>query len=83
MMSQNMEGEKAVLWSQGSQLRESNMSIEALNHLYMDTFFAGALQQCDPETCEIMTKTLTFKPTIGLDESNQVSGSPARLASGF
>ncbi|KAM0753121.1 hypothetical protein T439DRAFT_286761 [Meredithblackwellia eburnea MCA 4105] len=69
-MSQNMEGEKSVIWSQRGTLRESNMTVESLNHLYMDTFFAGKPEQCDPETCEIMEKTISFKPTIGLEESN-------------
>jgi hypothetical protein len=55
-------------------MKEQNISIEALNHLYMDTSFSGQPAQCDEETCEIMRKTLHFRPTIGLEESNQVSG---------
>ncbi|GAA5850375.1 hypothetical protein JCM8547_001851 [Rhodosporidiobolus lusitaniae] len=70
IMSHETAGEKSVIWSQRGQLKESNISMATLNHLYMDTSFSGALQQCDPETCEIMTKTMDFKPTIGLDESN-------------
>ncbi|GAA6001303.1 hypothetical protein JCM10207_006599 [Rhodosporidiobolus poonsookiae] len=70
IMSHETEGEKPVIWSQRGQLRESNISTATLNQLYMDTSFSGALQQCDPETCEIMTRTMEFKPTIGLDESN-------------
>ncbi|GAA5885978.1 hypothetical protein JCM6882_004220 [Rhodosporidiobolus microsporus] len=70
LMSHETEGERSVIWSQRGQLRESNISTATLNQLYMDTSFSGALQQCDPETCELMLKTMEFKPTIGLDESN-------------
>lgn len=71
-MSQNMEGEKSVIWSQRGALRESNMTISSLNHLYMDTAFSGEPQQCDPETCDVMRKTINFRPLIGLEDSNQV-----------
>ncbi|BGP16397.1 hypothetical protein JCM10213_004046 [Rhodosporidiobolus nylandii] len=70
IMSHEKEGDKPVIWSQRGQLRETNISVATLNSLYMDTSFSGALQQCDAETCEIMRKTMEFKPTIGLDESN-------------
>ena len=71
-MSQNIDGEKAVIWSQRGAVRESNMTVSSLNHLYMDTAFAGRPEQCDPETCEIMRKTIEFKGLVGLDDSNQV-----------
>lgn len=48
------------------------MSVAAINDHYMDTSFSGALQQCDPETCELLEKKFDIKPTIGLDESNTV-----------
>lgn len=70
LMSQDKEGDRSVIWSQRGAVRESNMSISDLNHLYMDTSFSGSPQQCDPETCDLMAKTLTFKKTIGLVESN-------------
>ncbi|GAA5866861.1 hypothetical protein JCM1840_004292 [Sporobolomyces johnsonii] len=70
LMSHETEGDKPVIWSQRGLLRESNMSIATLNQLYMDTSFSGALQQCDPETCELLRKTIDFKPTIGIDETN-------------
>ncbi|KAK4703500.1 hypothetical protein P7C70_g2716, partial [Phenoliferia sp. Uapishka_3] len=70
-MTQNMEGEKSVIWSQRGAVRESNMSISSLNHLYMDTAFAGRPEQCDPETCELMSKIIEFKGLIGLDDANQ------------
>lgn len=76
-MSQNMEGDASVVVPAGSAMKEQNISIEALNHLYMDTSFSGEPAQCDEETCEIMRKTLHFRPTIGLEESNQVR--PSRL----
>lgn len=68
-----MEGEKEIIWSQRGTIRSSNMSIDQLNHLYMDTAFSGSPQQCDPETCALMNKIIHFKPVIGLEESNQVS----------
>lgn len=71
-MSHETEGERHVIWSQRGQLREANVSTAVLNDLYMDTSFAGALQQCDAETCEILEKQFDIKPTIGLDESNTV-----------
>lgn len=76
IMSHDTEGEKPVIWAQRGQMKETNMSVSTLNQLYMDTSFSGALQQCDPETCELMTKTMVFKPTIGLDESNTVRFPP-------
>ncbi|GAA5925127.1 uncharacterized protein JCM15063_004929 [Sporobolomyces koalae] len=69
-MSHETGGEKSIIWSQRGNLRESNISTTTLNHLYMDTSFSGAVQQCDPETCEILRNTIDFKPTIGIDESN-------------
>ena len=72
LMSQDVEGDRSVIWSQRGAVRESNMSISDLNHLYMDTSFSGEPHQCDPETCALMAKTLTFKKTIGLVESNTV-----------
>lgn len=72
-MSHETEGTKTILWSQRGQLREANVSVATLNDLYMDTSFSGALQQCDPETCELLERTMDLKPTIGLDESNTVS----------
>ncbi|GAA5984871.1 hypothetical protein JCM11641_005447 [Rhodosporidiobolus odoratus] len=70
LMSHETSGDKPVIWSQRGQLRQSNLSMSTLNQLYMDTSFSGALQQCDKETCELMLRTMEFKPTIGLDESN-------------
>ncbi|GAA5910466.1 hypothetical protein JCM8208_004485 [Rhodotorula glutinis] len=70
IMSHETEGERHVIWSQRGQLRDANVSTAVLNDLYMDTSFAGALQQCDAETCEILEKQFDIKPTIGLDESN-------------
>ncbi|GAA5996512.1 uncharacterized protein JCM10292_003018 [Rhodotorula paludigena] len=70
IMSHETEGTKTILWSQRGQLREANVSVATLNDLYMDTSFSGALQQCDPETCELLERTMDLKPTIGLDESN-------------
>lgn len=72
-MSHDTEGEKSVIWSQRGKLRESNISVATLNQLYMDTSFSGDVQQCDPETCELIRNTMEFKPTIGIDESNTVS----------
>jgi hypothetical protein len=71
-MSHEREGTKSVIWSQRGQLRESNFSVATINDLYMDTSFSGALQQCDPETCDLLERTMDLKPTIGLDESNTV-----------
>ncbi|KAI5480769.1 glycosyltransferase family 90 protein [Pseudohyphozyma bogoriensis] len=71
LMSQNMDGDKEIIWSQRGAIRTSNMSVSSLNHLYMDTAFSGKPEQCDPETCEIMSKIIHFKPLIGLEESNQ------------
>lgn len=71
-MSHETEGTKKTIWSRRGQLREANMSIAAINDHYMDTSFSGALQQCDPETCELLEKKFDIKPTIGLDESNTV-----------
>ncbi|GAA5979776.1 hypothetical protein JCM5350_002045 [Sporobolomyces pararoseus] len=70
IMSHDTEGEKSVIWSQRGKLRESNISVATLNQLYMDTSFSGDVQQCDPETCELIRNTMEFKPTIGIDESN-------------
>ncbi|BGP32303.1 hypothetical protein JCM10296v2_004084 [Rhodotorula toruloides] len=70
IMSHDREGTKSVIWSQRGQLRESNFSLATINDLYMDTSFSGALQQCDPETCDLLERTMDLKPTIGLDESN-------------
>ncbi|BGP48291.1 hypothetical protein JCM10450v2_004163 [Rhodotorula kratochvilovae] len=70
IMSHETEGEKSIIWSQRGQLREANVSVATLNDLYMDTSFAGALQQCDAETCDLLERTMDIKPTIGLDESN-------------
>lgn len=79
IMSHETEGDKAVIWSQRGKLRETNISMATLNQLYMDTSFSGDVQQCDPETCELIRNTLEFQPTIGIDESNTVSGdSPCR-----
>lgn len=72
MMSQNMAGDVSVIVQNGASIKERNISVESLNHLYMDTSFSGSPAQCDPETCEIMRNTLNFRPTIGLEESNQV-----------
>ena len=78
-MSHETEGERHVIWSQRGQLRDANVSTAVLNDLYMDTSFAGALQQCDAETCEILEKQFDIKPTIGLDESNTVRPSLSPL----
>ena len=80
-MSQDKEGDRSVIWSQRGAVRESNMSISDLNHLYMDTSFSGSPKQCDPETCELMAKTLEFKKTIGLVESNTVRRATHYLSS--
>lgn len=72
IMSHETEGTKKIIWSRRGQLREANMSVAAINDHYMDTSFSGALQQCDPETCELLEKKFDIKPTIGLDESNTV-----------
>lgn len=80
MMSQDMEGEKEVIWSQRGAVRESNMTVSDLNHLYMDTAFSGVPHQCDPETCKIMEDTINFKPLIGLEDSNMVSSSPLQAS---
>ncbi|KWU47161.1 glycosyltransferase family 90 protein [Rhodotorula sp. JG-1b] len=70
IMSHETEGTQNIIWSRRGQLREANMSVAAINDHYMDTSFSGALQQCDPETCELLEKKFDIKPTIGLDESN-------------
>lgn len=67
-----MEGDRQVIWSQRGATRESNMTIASLNRLYMDTSFTTGPVQCDPETCEIMAKTINFKDIKGLDDSLQV-----------
>lgn len=77
-----MEGERAVIWSQRGATRESNMTVASLNHLYMDTSFTTGPVQCDPETCEIMRKTINFKDIKGLDDSLQVR-SPGAFAGGL
>lgn len=77
MMGQSMEGEKDVIWSQRGATKESTIAIEKLNHLYMDTSFTTGPVQCDPETCEIMSKTMDFKDIKGLDDSLQVSFLPS------
>ncbi|KAK4053925.1 hypothetical protein OIO90_003762 [Microbotryomycetes sp. JL221] len=70
-LSQNMDGEKPVIFSQGSAVKEANLSIAEMNHLYMDMAFSGEPAQCDPETCEVMRKDIRFKSLIGLEDSNQ------------
>lgn len=73
MQSQNMEGDKTLIWSQLGATKESTFSVASLNKLYMDTSFAGGPVQCDEETCKIMRDTIKFKEMKGLDASNQVS----------
>jgi hypothetical protein len=73
MMGQSMEGEKDVIWSQRGATKQTTIAVEKLNHLYMDTSFTTGPVQCDPETCEIMSKTMDFKDIKGLDDSLQVS----------
>lgn len=73
-LSQNMEGEKSVIFARGNKVKEANISIADMNHLYMDMAFSGEPAQCDPETCEIMRQDIKFRSLIGLEESNLVSG---------
>lgn len=75
-MSHETAGTKNLMWSRRGQLREANVSIAAINDLYMDTSFSGALQQCDPETCKLLETKFDMKPTIGQDESNTVRLKP-------
>ncbi|KAK4054476.1 hypothetical protein OIV83_000970 [Microbotryomycetes sp. JL201] len=70
-LSQTMDGEKSIIVAQGSAMKEANLSVADMNHLYMDMAFSGEPAQCDPETCDVMRKDIKFKSLIGLEESNQ------------
>jgi hypothetical protein len=72
MLKQETDGEQSILWSQRGILKETSLPTSTLNDLYLDVSFAGQPEQCDPETCELMTNTINFLPTVGLAESNTV-----------
>ncbi|KAM0753092.1 hypothetical protein T439DRAFT_286471 [Meredithblackwellia eburnea MCA 4105] len=66
------KGTRNVLFTPDDKaLKEQEMSMSVMNKAYTDVSFSGGPVQCDPETCEIMSKVIDFKPTMGLDESYQ------------
>jgi hypothetical protein len=72
-MSHEKAGTHEVLNTVGDQgeMRLENATASDLNTLYLDTSFAGAPAQCDPETCQLLADTVDFAPTQGLADSYQ------------
>ncbi len=71
LMTHEQEGERELIWAHRGELTTGNVSVAELNHLYMDTSFAGQPEQCDPETCALMRDKIDFKSFMGLEESYQ------------
>lgn len=73
-MTHEKGGQREVLVDEKERegLEEMSVEVKAMNAAYMDVSFSGGPVQCDARTCNLMSKTIDFAPTMGLDESYQV-----------
>jgi len=71
IMAHQQNGSVHVLSPDDSLTRVSAKETQSLNHRLLDVSFSGGPVQCDPPTCDYMSKTLQFAGTMGLDESYQ------------
>ena len=74
-LSHEKKGKKSILMTDGAEgaIKEETVDLGKMNEAYMDTSFSGSPVQCDKKTCDLLSKVVDFAPTMGLDESYQVS----------
>jgi hypothetical protein len=70
-MGNKHDGNSELMWSNQGAMVLQNSSNKIINDKFMDVSFSGVPAQCDEETCEIMSKTIDFAPTMGLEDQNQ------------
>lgn len=63
---------KVLIAPDSAAVQEKDIGMAVMNAKYMDVSFSGEPVQCDDITCELMSKLIDFRPTMGLDESYQV-----------
>lgn len=83
-MTHQKEGKKQILLAEGEEeIHVEEVGMRSMNAAYMDVSFSGEPLQCDLITCTQMRQLIEFAPTMGLEESYQVSFLSLRVAGNF